>query len=41
MFEGLNAELYERMNAAWFGTETRTAMHALVARLAERKQARQ
>ena len=41
MFESLNAELYERMNAAWFGAETQTAMRALVARLAERKQARQ
>jgi len=40
MFERLDADLYEQMNAVWFGDETQAAMRALVARLAERKKAR-
>lgn len=40
MFDGLNDEVYEQMNAVWFGDETQAAMRALVARLAERRKAR-
>lgn len=41
MFERLDADLYDQMNAVWFGGETQAAMGALVARLAERKKVRE
>jgi Delta3-Delta2-enoyl-CoA isomerase len=40
MFEDLDEKAYAYMNEVWFGEETQAAMHALVARLAERKKGR-
>lgn len=40
LFEGLGDEAYAYMNHVWFSEETRAAMSALVARLAERKKSR-
>jgi len=40
LFDGLDDEAYAYMNRVWFGEETRAAMSALVARLAERKKSR-